>query len=629
MEVIPYIAEQEATGIINLEALFIELNYDQDDPTAQAGINQWELGVGDKRRRGDAATLANKHIDGGLTNGVGIGEGLPFKILIKHSGQSYTVFDGYFDLTKCVRKCDQIDTPAIETESLEAVRSQLDGVSFESLFLVDKTITDADMIPVPYIISTIPDYQNTVIAMLGVFVLTNELKNQLQALKEMLPDAGNPFTATVIIKIILRVAYLTLLVIAIVKFIKDIFNLIIQPVKYHYGMHFLTTAQKAAEKLGYQFKSSILESFPFNKMAYIPQKDNQKVNSDMNGVLGFLKPTPNEQVGYFKGTAFQFFEDLKSIFKAKIIVRDGVIRLEREDYRINKSVWQMPPVEILENTFNFDQLKSNYMIRFATDDNDKNTRQVYPGTLIQVQTLPIAVTDKKKVLLTNFEQVFIPYARAIRKTELTYPERIFDSFFKGFSEVLGALVDVVNSLIDVVNHIIKLINKVIKALETIGIDVGFEVKPIRPLSVTNLANLIENRIGMMLLENDFLTVPKILLVEKNSNAKNNKALSINEATINAEYLYDNFHFVQSFVPSQSKPNANQYLYYEVLGIPFKCEDYLKLRAEEGGFLDPDGRPAETRTFKWYPHLEKADIGYKVNVLYTKNLKEQKILSNGK
>src|SRR6185503_14614339 len=236
------------------------------------------------------------------------------------------------------------------------------------------------------------------------------------------------------------------------------------------------------------------------------------VNEDKNGLFGFLKPDKNEQVGYYKGTGGDLFRKIKTMFNGKFIIRDGYLIFERRDFNPSTPQYQIPDVEIDTFTLNSEDLKSNILISFATDINDKNTIQQYQGTSVQIQTLPIKVNEKKNLLLRGLDQREIPFALVKIKTDLTFPEKVFNVFFQTTGAILGELIKVVNKLIKAINKLIKTINKIIDALAFIGIDVEFELKPLKPIQAPQFSNLIQNRLGMMLLENDIISVPKILIV---------------------------------------------------------------------------------------------------------------------
>lgn len=629
MRVIVTLNDQEINRPDNLEELSIELNFDKDDPRAQVSTNEWELGVGDRRKNNDGAIIANKHISDGLNNGVGITEGAAFQIKIQHKGVEHIPFDGFLDLRTALISCNKVIAPAMETGGIDWANEAFDGVSIEQIYNEGVYLTSANNIPVPYIISTIPDAQSTIIAALGTFVLLNEVKNQVQMLLEYLPHGANPFTASIIVSIVLRVAHIIVLLVAIINFVIQLFNCIIQPVKYHMGMYLVDQLRAGCKRFGLEFKSSIFDSFPFNKIVIIPEKFNQNVNEDKDGILGFTKPNVNEQVGYYKGSFGDLLRVAKLLIKGKIILRgDGYLHLENEAFKTGAPKYKLPPVEIIEHTTNAAEIVTNYLLQFTVDTNDKNTMQKYPGTRMQAITEQKVTNDVKKRLLSGIETVTLPFALTNTKTELTFPEKVFDQFFKAIEPVVSSLVDVVNEIIDVINKLIKTLNKIIKALGVIGIEIDWEIREITPIQTPNFSNLIENRIGMILLENDFINVPKILILNSNSNPANNKPLAQSREVLNALYLWNNFHYVVSFVPREGNENGNQYLNYTTPSIPFTFNDYTLVKNSDGQIEDAHGNEAKIYSLTWNVEELTAIIKFGINTKYTNNLKETILEPNG-
>ena len=134
---------------------------------------------------------------------------------------------------------------------------------------------------------------------------------------------------------------------------------------------------------------------------------------------------------------------------------------------------------------------------------------------------------------------------------------------------------------------------------------------------------------MLKMDNDFISTQKMLLVGNNSDAKNNTLLPNNEELLSADYIFENYHSINSF-DSKAYPTTGQYLKYSVSNIPFTFSDYEKVRtndkiiAKNGvdiGFID---------TLEWNPITQIAtEINYRVNKVYTKNLKTTKIIPDGK
>ena len=80
---------------------------------------------------------------------------------------------------------------------------------------------------------------------------------------------------------------------------------------------------------------------------------------------------------------------------------------------------------------------------------------------------------------------------------------------------------------------------------------------------------------MLKIENDIINVPKICVLTLGKSAKFNKLNTNNDTYFSAKYLYNNFHFIESFVPSTDLPNANQYYLKNFIYI-FQIEIFQQL-----------------------------------------------------
>jgi hypothetical protein len=343
-----------------------------------------------------------------------------------------------------------------------------------------------------------------------------------------------------------------------------------------------------------------------------------------DGLLGFLKPS-TAQTGYYNGTFGELLRSMKLMFNAKIILRDNVLTFERKDFNDSTPVYQIPPIERNGYTVNADDLVSNLYLEFATDLNDKNTIQEYDGTTAQITVLPKKTINKDMVLTRGFERLSFPYALGKIKTDFTVPEKIIKTLAKVIDPVVGTLIKIVNTIIKTVNAIIKAIKKLLKALKKVGIKIDFNPDPIKEINYTPIGELIDNRIGMLMLENDFINTPKILLIEEKGDPINTKVKSTNQSTLNSVYLYNNYHYINSF-DSQVYGKTNQYKIYKVEGVPFCYDDYIKVKnnnklydGEKEGVID---------SLSWNIWEQTANITFRINEIYTNNL-ETKIITSKK
>jgi hypothetical protein len=228
-------------------------------------------------------------------------------------------------------------------------------------------------------------------------------------------------------------------------------------------------------------------------------------------------------------------------------------------------------------------------------------------------------------LAKNFLEVRNPFARGDRKTELNTLETLFDAFFKVVGGVLDTLISIVNALIKLLNEAIKLINKLIKSLNTLGIRLNIKIPTIPLVPKTKLANLIENRIGMLQMETDYVNTPKAFILDVASNPRNTK-LSVNNANyLNAKYIWDNYYYFISFVPKGSFV-GNQYKIRELQECKFTFSDYEKIRLDTK--VNYNGKQCELLNLSYNPYNETATGTFREPFTYLTNIQETIIEPNG-
>lgn len=622
-----YINGSQINPPYNWKGLQLELNFDRDknEVTQQATITDWEF----VRENND--TILD-YIEAGTTGGPGVFEGMPFKVEVTEGSQSEVPFDGYIDLTENPRLSTIRSTvKAKEKNSIDFLNDRAESFTYEYLYKSTSEITSDDFVFVPYVLNSVPDYLNAAIATVSVYVIIQELKNALEIVKQTAAELSNPMvTASAIAKAILQVAYLIVLIATLIKLIVDLIKLIIQPVKYHAGMRVRDLLNAGCEHLGFTFKSDIIDDATWSNLVIIPEKYNNPPDKIDKQILGFITPNKALQDGYFKGTFGDLLRAMKLMFNAKIVVtQDKEIFLIRRDKNVSQAQYQLHPIYNPYFTINTDELISNYRVSFQFDITDKNTVQEYLGTSYQVITNPVAVTNNEMVLMKGFRQIDIPFALAKRKTELSIPEQLFRVMLEGLSLIINGLVSAVNLLISIANGVIKVLNVIIKALKVVGIKVNWKIKTIPKLPYTNLSTLIENRIGMMKIEIDFFAVPKILLLDEGSKPKFNKINANNDTLLSANALYNQFHYIESFVPTSDRPTANQCEIRDYEKVPFTFDDYMKVR-NNNRILNADGQEMEFTSLKWNPFDQVAQInGVRLPKLYTTNLEVKILEADGK
>lgn len=609
-----YIDGTQIKEPFNYKELSLELNFDKD-ATQQVSVNTWEFVT-------ENSKLLNNIVQHGLTGGTGIFEGRQFLVEAQSRGKVEKVFDGYLDLSQDENKygCERTNITAKERLSIDWLNDIADSFTFERLYSQTGHLNQNDNIFIPYVISEIPNYRDTAIATIGVFVVSAELSRAIIDLTNFLIETANPFEATAIARLSTYIIYLSATLLALIKLIIDLVKLLIQPVKYHAGMTAKRQIEAACTYLGLKFSSPIISNGDFANMVLIPTKQFNPPDKKDSQLRGFVKPNKNEQEGFFKGTFGDLLRGLKLMFNAKILISGSTFYFVRKDKSIGQSIYTLPPVDIEQWSYNTSDLSSNFLISFQTDIQDLNTIDQYRGTSVQIFTEPISFTNKDLVSIKGLNQIDIPFALAKRKEDLTTPEKVFKVFLVVASAIINTIVTIINAAIKVLNKVIKQINKIIKALKTIGININFSIPSIPSLQRVDFGKIIENRKGMMLLSTDFIGVTKAVMINISSQSENNKININNSTLLSAKYLWDNFHYIDGFVPKADRPTANQKRLVELNDIPFCFKDY-ELVKNNNIIMMNDGKQAEIIDLKWNIWEETANIKIAIKELYTTNLKE--------
>jgi len=630
---------------VNWQELAIELNFDKDDPAyrGEVTINEWNLGLGDLLDDNDGTRTANNWIVSGLTGGYGVFEGIPFNIDLKDGSRVDNLFKGYLDLSSADILCSSINAASSESGQVDWLNTVADSFTFEYLYdgisVGDRgKINDSDFVT----IST---------------SLIIQVQNIIEKPVELLPfEFGN------IITFVLGILNLILLVLAIVRLIIQLVQTLINRLKYHKGMYAYTLCEKACDYLGLEFRSTILDgtfqlpngtTSPFDQLLILPdtyeqfQKDDvpnsEKATRFAASVLGVQDPRENfANTGFYRGTFGDLLRELKEMFNAKVVINNGVLNLERDDVNLsNGERYQIPNLDRknVPYRFNADELVSNYNISFTTDANDRTNWQYWKGNEAQIITAPKVINNRLNLIKKEDKRVKLGFARGRRRRESDkgFVEKQVTSFLDNFQLLLQSSDTILaissRLLIPIISRASSLTNK----LKVLGINVGTTDTIPLPVPAANLSdyvqdireNVILRKEDVLLMERDFVSVPKMLLMRDTFREyDNNKILKLdklNDSVINSLYLYDNFHYVNGFVGA----DHNQRKIYTLENVPFCIDDYRKVR-NSNIVLDSDGVTEATITsLKWNVYDQKATITYRIKEKYTENLKVDKIETDGR
>lgn len=616
---------------VNRKDIVLEVNHDQgsviDDPKPHVGIKNLVFA------REDLLKVMNY-----LNNPPGITEGAPFEILITEKGITESI-NMYLNLMEEFKRSnDGIEATVTMLDSLDHLEDQVDGFTLESLynetgvtpFVVDgipyqsyQQYFDKRVIFIPYILSTNPNARDAFMALFSIIYCTIELTRAIKMVTQWAsPMAGIGLVAA-IAQLILEVVFCIALIAAIIALIVHMFNCLIQPVKYHGAMLLIDMLKIVCVKTGRNFQSSIWTTYPWNSVAYLPEKFNPiedipnsftifGVNLGGFQKTGFTNPgyatpsahtsaTPTIQKGYLNGTGGDVLRIVKKICNGKIILPNNTtdLVLERRDYYPPATPYQMPDIRQDWNGYNTDELVANILIRFADDLNDKNCinhidtagNPFYSGTILQATHSQIVTVDKRLALLKGLREIQIDAARGVAKDKLNLIEKIHQELVLIFEAIVGAvaitainvvilainvaiallnvIIAILNLMFIIINTIISVINAIVNAISALfgGSGVGswsgltlVQWVPFTGFIPYQSLNIFDytGRLDALLLENDIVSTPKLLLVDLTrseftgaggySGQKRIAYLASNNAqVINAGFLWNSFYYIDAFV----------------------------------------------------------------------------------
>ncbi len=633
-----YIAGAIVKPFQGWKGLELELNNGDDNSPRVAITSQQVEWVN------DTATVINTYFTNGTLGGLGVYWGLPLQIYV----ESQIIFDGYCDLVDDAQfSCVKVITKIREKKTMDWFESIADGRSFDRLarlsYFGPGKITQSDYIHIPYINNDIPDYKQAALFFISSFVIINELVRCIKDIADIVADFSGIFNAGgAAIKLIFYVAYLVTLLIAIYALIKQLIAELIQPVRYHYGMMFKLHWEKMCASLGLGFSSSIYDPSVATNNELPPGLWQNEVHMPRKTKRGYKEnESTGQEVGHWEGTFGDFVRDECETYNAKATIINNVMHFERVDFSSANTTYQIPNVlkEVapkpdfeLKRT-NAGDIISNYLVEFPTDALDLNTIDRYEGMNCKNEIDSIYEDPTGIELIKGYKAVPLKCTLGRRKNVLTRVEELFKDFLNVIDVIVSPLVIAINAAIVAIGAIIDFINKIIKALNNLpNVSISYINKPNATFQKPNFSEIIEQRIGMLLLTHELTGLPKRILIE--GSGWDVKVTQDNETKLSAENLFIKYHYLESFVPTSLRQAGNQRYIDEIPKVKFCLNDYYSIRGitndtkGEAKVFSPTGLPAKILNLRWNIWKNTAYIKYAEERLFTTNLQQELKINRG-
>jgi len=425
------------------DSIGISIDFTQD-------ISEAELTVDSIKLSTEAYKVIKEHRD----NGMGLFEGVPYQIKI-----GSLLLDYYVDLTKSPKFVDSyVECNIFKRYSVHSFIERAKGMSWESL---NKKSTITGIFDVPYVI--IPDNQVELLIMVSITTFTTTYA-LIQSIRDLItiitsgtieaatPNAGAGVTVdsgsiiTLALKIAAQALYVAALIIALIKLIKQIVELIFPKVRNLKASKIKNLLAQACAELGCSFSSTALDSLPgLTLLPVTLQSTNKSIWKTLMGT---------ETTYYNKGyptsldttpQVWDLFEEVKKIINGKIRKIGNTIHLERRDYWYTQSsagfVNTLNIQDIRENsfTYNFEDHWKRYYLHYQYDQSDVHTIDKIPGLACEYSTEAVSFTNKDLVTITGNADISINFSMADRKDELNFVEKEVAKLAKEVDKIVNGL----------------------------------------------------------------------------------------------------------------------------------------------------------------------------------------------
>lgn len=340
---------------------------------------------------------------------------------------------------------------------------------------------ESDFNEVFYTLAQVPDYANTAILLITIYLFVNSTIDNV----EKLAKAFNPLNSGDIIPtsiaIIANIIALTTLLI-------DLSDAIFQKPFRYYAVNVIDLCKKACSQLGFEFKSEFLET-NYPKLHILAETD----------VVGALNRKKPRNIPIPNWTLDKLFIELRKLFDTRIKIENKIVRLENIEYyyknAANFTIEEMQETPTV--SYRTESIPLNFSLIYANDATEKNTlseenrNSAGERGVTKVNVSYSITPNNPKNFAQSSESLDIEseFARFFRKTKTTNLEKLFNGIYDTF-------------------------NRIINGTNPLG----------------------GSRTNMGLLETHLINEPKIFNLNSNK-----KIDAISEQKINALYLYETHH----------------------------------------------------------------------------------------
>jgi len=383
----------------------------------------------------------------------GFCEALPYSVTTS-SGLNISL---YIDLLeKPIFRNFEVEIQVKKRKGADQFWELVNGTSFELLAKKGVTFNSFDC---PYIIVKDNLAELALTLAVSLYVMTRELIDAVgqlvttttELIDAVTPNLGVPPSfdlggiLSLVLSVVAQLAFIALMVVAIIKLGQQLFELIFPKIRYLLGTKVKDLLTASFGFLGYGFSSTALDSLSGLTVLPKPLKKQERswfnfLQNDLN--LSFNKGYPTAQDT--TPTVGSLVTAMVDYLNGKVRIINGVVHLERRDYwedLASDSV--QTALNIQDNrddeyTVNTEDIWKRYYITYQPDITDLHTYDQFEGNDAEYSTEALNVTNVDLVTIKGLQQVSIPFAMGKRKNQLNWLEERAKDLFGVIDEVVSA-----------------------------------------------------------------------------------------------------------------------------------------------------------------------------------------------
>ncbi len=514
-------------------------------------------------KREDYEDIVKPHIQQ-----VGFFEGLPYDI-VSNSGVTLNYFVNFKE--NPIFRDFEVELKIQKRKGVGQFMDRAKGTSFE---LIAKTMS-FPIFDSPYVIIKDNQAELAISMAVTLYIMTKEAidatKQLIQDIVDLIgaitPNVGAGVTMDIgdilskVIKVIFQIAYVALLLVAIINLSKQLFELIFPKIRYFKACKYKDLIRVGCEYLGFQFSSTALDAMPGLTVMPKPlQKQSKKwfdfSQNSLNNAFNKGYPTASDTIK----TVWDALEEARKIVNGRIRIIGNTVHLERRDYWASITTNSILPALALQDirsdeyTVNTDEGWKRMYVTYQTDISDLHTFDNFEGVDAEYSAEPVSIINTDLVSITGYRDVNINFALGARKNSLNWLENFVKSVFK-----------VIDNLIN-----------------TFG-------------GSSSLASKIENRIGVLMISQQYFNTTKLLYTVGGKQPANYLSF------IRASQIFNNFYTIDRI-------EVNGFKIRNEIPVAVNDQDFVSLL--NNNYAEINGIICEITEFDYIENAHTMTISYR-------------------